>query len=117
MKTIILVQSLSEFTAEIAAPGPVRLALTESAGAARLDLQALTPAGLVWLSDRYSRHCPPEIHAQLPAARELVARWLAGRGYEVRPGRWATPADYRPQPGTFGCFAWHQVGKRWILGP
>ncbi|GIK36580.1 MAG: hypothetical protein BroJett011_04130 [Chloroflexota bacterium] len=107
---VILVHCLAEFVSEAPPPGPARLSLAAS----RLDLQARTPAGLVWLSDGYTDAAPAEVHAQLPQARAAIERWLRARGYEVRPGRWATPASLRPARGRFECLAW-EGAERWQL--
>ena len=69
MRPVILVASPEEFVYEVPPPALVRLSLADS----RLDLQALTRAGLVWLSDQYSEAAPPEVRQQLPAARDAIA--------------------------------------------
>lgn len=110
---VILVHSLTDFLTEAPPPRLCRLSLVE----ARLNLQAQTRGGLVWLSDQYDSSAPPEVHAQLPAALDTVAAWLSWQGYEVRPGRWATPAGVKPDRGRFECFKWENCGKGWQLSP
>lgn len=113
---IITVQTLAQFITEAPAPGPARLSVaSNSLGQSRIDLQGIGPGGLIWLHDLYSRSCPPAVHEQLPAAGNLVAQWLAVRGYEVRPGRFLTPADLKPHRGRFECFWWQDAGRGWEL--
>ena len=109
MRPVILVASLPEFVAEVPPPALVRLSLADS----RLDLQAWTRAGLVWLSDSYTEAAPAEVREQLPAARDAIAGWLAWQGYEVRPGRWATPRGVQPVAGRL--VRWREVDGQYQL--
>ncbi len=112
MRAVILVHSLVEFLAEAPPPRPVRLSYHVDQ-ITRLDLQALTPAGLVWLHDAYSQATPPKVRAQVEEAAGIVAAWLNWQGYEVRGGRWATAV--KPERGRFECFAWQKAGQGYEL--
>ena len=52
-------------------------------------------------------------HSAITKHCELLAR----RGYEVRPGRWATPASLKPERGRYECFCWAEAPPGWRLTP
>jgi hypothetical protein len=112
---IILVQNLTEFVFEAPPPRTVRLSLRNGTNQSQLDLQARPEAGLVWLCDWYTHHAPAEIHRQLNAALPAIAAWLVDQGYDVRPGRWATPDNYRPDRGRFEIIKWMESAGNWQL--
>ncbi len=53
----------------------------------------------------------------LVSSLDAIAAWLTWQGYEVRPGRWATPRGVVPDRGRFEVFWWEQTPAGvWELG-
>ncbi|GIK36608.1 MAG: hypothetical protein BroJett011_04410 [Chloroflexota bacterium] len=124
--TVILINTLAEFVAEVPPPAVVRLNLTENNEHTKmftylhinLNLQALNDQGhVVWLHDSHTlekvvgsndfwRPAHKSIYRQMPQAQRIVRAWLTARGYEVRGGQFGLPADIKPVRGAFECVDW-----------
>lgn len=137
---IVLINTLTEFLAEVPAPGPVRLNLTErrdarTFGAGRhkhqiptlhvqLDLQAANRHGeIVWLRESHELQLNPggsgfwgardqSIMEQMPALKEIVKARLEARGYVVHGGQYGLPQVVKPINGIFDCVRWEADGER-----
>lgn len=136
----ILITTLADFMAEVAAPGPVRLNLTERRDQRKfgsgkqtlfiptlhvhLDLQGTNERGeIVWLHDNYELQKSPSggefwgptdrsAYEQMPRFQEIVKSYLEGKGYEVRSGQYGLPQTIRPVRGHFSCARWEKVSER-----
>lgn len=129
--TVILINTLAEFVAEVPPPAVVRLNLTENSEHTKmltylhvnLNLQALNSEGhVVWLHDNHAlekviggngfwRPAHQSIYRQMPAAQRIVRDWLTARGYEVRGGQFGLPSDIKPVRGAFECVDWVKVDE------
>lgn len=136
MERIIQVGTLSAFCAEVPAPGPVRLNMTEQAGSSNgrlpipykdieLSLQGVNAQGeIVWLMWSYRLQFPDQEfmnskgHAVYRLMPDLLARvetWLAGHGYTVLSGRYALPRNVTTMRGYFECVRFVREGEGYRL--
>lgn len=132
---IIQIGSLQEFTTEVP-PAVVRLQdqYTVRGGCfpsklLRLNLFGLgQTAELIWLSDSFELSLTPgtdepwtdqgkAVMAAFPRLKDLVAEYLTSRGYTVRPGRYATPANVTPMDGVFECACWDPAAQTFVGVP
>lgn len=139
---IVLINTLTEFLSEVAAPGPVRLNLTERRDARtygsgrhkhqiptlhiQLDLQAVNGHGeIVWLRESHELQLNPggsgfwgvrdeSIAEQMPRLKEIVRDHLASLRYQVHGGQYGMPQAIKPINGAFDCVRWAADGERTV---